>query len=236
MSQVTSSISLLPDLEDSQVEFALLRSCLSLPKLVFLLCSCPFSVIDAAIVAFDVVLRSAVSELVGSRKSDWSWLKATLPVSLGGLGIRLASYHAPAALIASVSQSAPLVSQLLGRDPPPLPFLCSAVSSLSSSAGQSSWLTLEDIDVPLKQKQLSRVIDQQRFNSLLASASSNRFKALCLSSAMAHAGDWLNAIPCGLHFQDWEFQLCLRYWLGWWRRMLSVLSVVWFLMEWGIIW
>ena len=34
--------------------------------------------------------------------SDCFWLKASLPVSLGGLGTRQASMHAPAAFLASL--------------------------------------------------------------------------------------------------------------------------------------
>ena len=44
-----------------------------------------------------------------------------------------------------------------------------------------------------------------------------RSKALALSSALLHAGDWLNVVPCsalGLHLMDCEFRLCLKYWLG----------------------
>ena len=38
-----------------------------------------------------------------------------------------------------------------------------------------------------------------------------------LSSAIHHAGDWLNVIPSpslGLHLHDREFCFCLQYWLG----------------------
>ena len=47
-------------------------------------------------------------------------------------------------------------------------------------------------------------------------------KALANSTALPHAGDWLNVVPSkalGLHLQDWEFRLCLQYWLG--LRMLE---------------
>ena len=40
---------------------------------------------------------------------------------------------------------------------------------------------------------------------------------MALSSALPHAGNWLNGIPSstlGLHLQDQEFRCCLRYWLG----------------------
>ena len=38
-----------------------------------------------------------------------------------------------------------------------------------------------------------------------------------LSTAIPHAGDWLNVVPSralGLHLQDWEFRVSLQYWLG----------------------
>ena len=194
--KIRDIISLLPDLGDSQVEFTLLRSCLSLPKFVFLLRTCPLPVIQDAIEAFDVVLRSAVSEIVGAQLSDWSWLKATLPVSLGGIGVRLASSYAASAFISSVSQSSSLIVQLLDQpSPPSLPHLPLVLSSLSSSAGRSDWSSLESIDVSLQQRHLSWVIDSFRFESLMASSPSPRFKALALSSSLSHAGDWLNATP-----------------------------------------
>ena len=78
-------------------------------------------------------------------------------------------------------------------------------------------VSLEDIDVPLRQRTLSHSIDEASFNKLLDSAPDVRSRALALSSALPHAGDWLNVIPSstlGLHLQDREFHLCLKSWLG----------------------
>ena len=215
--KICDIISLLPHLGNSQVEFTLLHSCLSLPKFVFLLRTCLLSVIHDAIEAFDGILRSAVSDIVGAQLSDWAWLKATLPVSLGGIGVWLASYAA-AAFISSVSQSSSLIAQLLDQPSPlSLPHLPLVLSSLFSSAGHSDWSSLESIDVPLQQRHLSWVIDSFRFDSLMASSLTPRFKALALSSSLPHADEWLNATPfpsLGLSFHDWEFSVCLKYWLG----------------------
>ena len=55
------------------------------------------------------------------------------------------------------------------------------------------------------------------YDQLVAGAPDCRFKALALSSAICHAGDWLNVIPSqslGLHLYDRELRLCLQYWLG----------------------
>ena len=81
----------------------------------------------------------------------------------------------------------------------------------------SSWRCVEDIDVPLHQKSLSRLIDETCFNTLAESSPDVRSKALALSSFLPHAGDWLNVILCpalGLCLLDQEFRLCLNYWLG----------------------
>ena len=46
---------------------------------------------------------------------DWSWLKASLPSSLGGLNLRRAALHAPAAYISSLHRSEPLISDIYSR-------------------------------------------------------------------------------------------------------------------------
>ena len=50
-----------------------------------------------------------------------------------------------------------------------------------------------------------------------SSSPDTRFSALAFSTALPHAGDWLNSIPSislGLHLHDSEFRVCLCYWLG----------------------
>ena len=47
--------------------------------------------------------------------SDACWKQATLPVGLGGLGLREASRTAPAAFIGSCNSTRKLLSQLLGH-------------------------------------------------------------------------------------------------------------------------
>ena len=85
------------------------------------------------------------------------------------------------------------------------------------NAARPNWHSLENIDIPLTQKALSRAIDEATFDHLLASAADTRTKALVLSTSIPHAGDWINVIPSqdlGLHFLDLEFRGCLQYWLG----------------------
>ena len=91
------------------------------------------------------------------------------------------------------------------------------VAALSEAASRPDWQSWEDVDVPLNQHSLSVAIDEALHQHLLSTATSTRARALALSSALPHAGDWLNGIPSstlGLHLQDQEYRCCLRYWLG----------------------
>ena len=85
----------------------LLRSCLALPKLAHVLRTCPPCLIPKALGFFDDIIRDPLSDLSGRPVPDWSWLKASLPSSLGGLNLRQASLHAPAAYIYRLPPSMP---------------------------------------------------------------------------------------------------------------------------------
>ena len=220
--KVEDILHLLPDLEDSQMEATLLRSCLALPKISFALRTCPPSFIKEPIARFDLVMSESISDLVGGSFTDWSRLKASLPIALGGLGVRRASLFASAAFISSLDQSKELVSEILGHTPPTSVHLASALEDLALASGKVNWSSLEQVDVPLGQRALSRVVDQACFDRLVNNAPNIRAKALALSSAIPHAGDWLHVVPStalGLHLHDQEFRLCLQYWLG--VRMLE---------------
>ena len=194
--------SILEILQDSQMEATLLRSCLSLPKVVFALCTCPPVHISHALQTFDHIMLEALFDLAGGPLSNWAWKKASFPSSLGGLGIRWASLHAPAAYISSLDQCSALVTEILRG----------SLSCLAEAASRPEWLTIQEIDVPLRQHSLCRSVDIASYHHLLSEAPDSRCRALALSSAISHAGDWLNVVPSstlGLHLHDLEFRLCL---------------------------
>ena len=155
--------------------------------------------------------------IAGSPLTEWAWWKATLPSSSGGLNIRQASLHAPAAYISSLCLCRDLITRILGQAPVPSQHMSASVFALAVAANRPDWSSLEDIDVPCRARPLSSCIDEASLNLLLSSAPDLRSKALAHSTALPHAGDCLNVIPSatlGLHLQDWEFRLCLQYWLG----------------------
>ena len=195
VAKIQTAVKRLQDLDDAQVELTLLKSCLALPKFNYTLRTCPPAFIHHATASFDIMLREALSDIVGSPLSDWAREKATLPTSLGGVGLRSASFHAPLAFLCSFAASLNLVQSILGYHPITPPQVQDSVSALAEVAKFTPWHSIDDIDVPISQRQLSRVLDELRFNSLLQSAPDKRSRALALSTSLSHAGE----SPCPVH-------------------------------------
>ena len=105
--------------------------------------------------------------------SDWSRLKASLPVSSGGLSLRQSTLHAPAAYVSSIVETLPLVSEVLSSDSLPAGFDHS-ISSLAEAAHQPDWVARESIDIPIHQRLLSKCIDDVSFSHLLSLAPDSR--------------------------------------------------------------
>ena len=63
-------------------------------------------------------------------------MKASLPSSSGGLGIRHAMLHAPAVFIGSFFRAQPLISSILGRSAKHPPLLATALDSLHQAAAR----------------------------------------------------------------------------------------------------
>ena len=131
--RIRESLAALHDMQDSQLETALLRSCLALPKFSYILRTSPPSYIEQAARDFDVAVRETFEVILGCPLSEWSWLKASLPSSHGGINLRSASLHAPAVFLASSSCSQELVGKMLGRVPSRSPHVGSAIAALANS-------------------------------------------------------------------------------------------------------
>jgi len=215
--KIKDLVARLPDLQDSHMATSLLRSCLAFPKIAFSLRSCAPGLIPNGLRAFDCTIRWALSEIVGSPISDWSWSKAGLSPSSGGVGLRSAALHAPTAYIGSVHQTAALVGSMVFPGTPEDTFVPEVVRDLAEVTGHPEWSTLDSITLNLSQRTLSAEVDTAQHERLLLSAPSLRHKALLLSTGLPYAGAWLSALPSpalGLHIHTTDFRVCLKYWLG----------------------
>ena len=94
--------------------FLLLRHSIAMPKLLYILCSSP-CFLSPALPEYDSVLRSVTYSLINInlQDDDSAWLQASLPVNLGGLGIRSVGQLAPSAFLASAAASSNLANLIL---------------------------------------------------------------------------------------------------------------------------
>ena len=155
---------LLPELEDPQVELQLLHQCLSSCKVVHMLRTVPPHMLHN-IALFDEQLRNSLSRVVRTSLSDLTWQQATLPLRMGGLGIRQASDMSHAAFLGSCSASKELVCQLLD-----LSFV-SDFMLVGEEMVQKTFVTLFRSSCPFastSQTTLQSVIDDQTYANVLS--------------------------------------------------------------------
>ena len=96
----------------------LLKNCLAIPKLMYLLCSSPAWQASEDLEAFDAVLYESIQSICNINLDSATWLQATLPTSKGGLGIRRASDVALPAFLASCHRPQELVNAVLPEGEP----------------------------------------------------------------------------------------------------------------------
>ena len=216
-------VSRLPSLEDPQIQLCLLRSCLALPKLIYTLRTCKPNALRSAYDRFDAIQHSALEDILGASLTPLAWRQASLPVSLGGIGLRSASSHAAAAFLSSIAQSKPTVDEIL-RNFPFRHNLDMSLAVFRTAAGSLPPEVLADLSDPstgdFSQKRLSHLIDSNRQSALLHEVQTDgdvRSSARLLSLTLPLAGAFLNAVPShvfGLSIIPENFRVSLLYRLG----------------------
>jgi len=121
----------------SQDALILLRSSFDAPKVLHLLRWAP-SVSHEALEVFDRCLRDAIQHIhvTNSNLSDIQWLRASLPVKDGGLGVRRVSSLAIPAYVASAASTLPLQVESLGpANESAVDFLTTLENKIAQQAG-----------------------------------------------------------------------------------------------------
>ena len=147
----------------------------------------------------NAAVRNCFEQFAGLHPSEEQWFKASLPTSLGGLGLRSLTKHAPAAFLASRSSCYKFCQDL-----DPLHVLASpevGVRSPEAIACDAYNRTVHDADRAsldrsdaMSQKVLSASIDTRSFAELRQRATQAHKAHLNLISAEG-AGLWLQATP-----------------------------------------
>ncbi|KAJ6648441.1 hypothetical protein Bhyg_03669 [Pseudolycoriella hygida] len=89
----------------------LLRNCLAIPMMTYLIRSAPIFE-NILLKKLDEILKSSLEHILNASLEVENWVQATLPVSLGGIGIRQLSSLAVPAYCSSVYSTKDLVSQI----------------------------------------------------------------------------------------------------------------------------
>ena len=98
----------------AQNALILLHASFSAPKVQHLM-RCSPSVDNKHLAEFDNLLRSAVVNIANTNLSDDQWLQASLPISMGGLGVRRVTSLALPAFLASAASTKELQDTILSR-------------------------------------------------------------------------------------------------------------------------
>ena len=120
----------------------LLRNSFAIPKFQYLLRTAPCFKSEM-LIEYDNTLRLILSEVTNTAvaSDDRAWTQASLPVKLGGLGVRSAVELTPSAFLTSMNMNAALVEAILPTT------LCSSTSPLMEDA-LSNWLVGNDSQPP----------------------------------------------------------------------------------------
>jgi hypothetical protein len=199
----------LQSLNDPQVAFLLLRSCLSYCKMMYFMRTVPVGFMPDASFRFDELMLDAMSKLIGFKISPDAYSQLVLSISQGGLGLRKVADHHAAAFFSSIRACLPKVQEFGFNGVRSTRLLLDAENALVPNF-------LADL-LPLKsQSAISAAIDKSLFDRLFQSSSSLD-QARLLSCSAPHAADFLVCPPIanlGLKFLPAEWSLAVSYKLG----------------------
>eukprot|EP00660_Eupelagonema_oceanica_P019424 gene19424-biopygen29797 len=205
----------LPTLPDPQVALRLQRQCLDHGKVGYLMRTVPSHLAERAFDAFDAATINCFTLVTGIAADPSTRARIHLLV-----GLRSAASHAPAAYIASRTQTRTLCAGVDGAfvwDPElPGSDLALTLAILQSSLPRSAW-PIPTLPDPLKQKSLSVVIDAAI--AAYIRPPGEAAQANLLSELQPGAEGFLTAQPLKLDeldltFSPAEFVVSLRFRLG----------------------
>ena len=145
------------------------------------------------LLVFDDSLRSILSDVLNvDLASNNAWLQASLPVRVGGIGVRQATQLAPPAHLASATGCLDLIRQIL---PPHFqghsdPYVDDAVTAWSQGHSQPP-----SSPAAVRQRAWDSIKVEATYILLLESATNAQGQAHFLAVACPEYGAWLNALP-----------------------------------------
>ena len=143
----------------------------------------------------DLVLKSVTSSVinVNLQDDDSAWLQASLPVNLGGLGIRSVGQLGLSAFLASAAASSSLINLILPSRFHIIPYSIAYMALFLWKQGHEQPPPQPDSSHRQKAWDLPRV--EVAVQSLMDNAPDGRSRARLLAATTKESGAWLNILP-----------------------------------------
>ena len=212
---------------DGQIQHSLLRYCLDACRVVHLHRSTIFSRAGDAPGHLRDALRIAAEDLVGMGIADATWSQVTLPLRLGGLGLRDPVDTQPAARMAALigldRERAGVPEVALAR---PSPDLLPTIDLLRAQLGPNfeplaQWhadpkqLASASIDHASQRWWAGHVATEQRSRMCKVGSARDMARLQCQGGAISNG--WMSVLPSRAlrtDIHDADYRLLLRWWLG----------------------
>jgi hypothetical protein len=195
---------------DSHYAFYLIKNCLFMPKLLYLLRTSPSFEHPEILKLFDRSLVSALERITNVHLDPHATTQALLPAKYGGLGIPSTEAISTSAYLSSLNASKPLARRILGANP---------LTGFEDRA-KEQWLGKAPVNTPLPQSVKQADFTKPIFDRILAdlrdSLAGVDLKRLeCFTGP--EQSSWLHALPAttvGLKLNDQQFRVAIATRLG----------------------
>ncbi len=171
------------------VAYYLLKNCLTIPKLAYILRTTPTWKSLPLLREMDLCIKLALETIINSSLDESKWKIASLPIRYGGIGIRKLEDLTLPAFLSSIHSTSVIVQKSL-------PNIIKDVSDIACyNEAFNSWRQLSEFIPPLPnyQKNWDNFQCKEIHDKLLLSTDHD--KAIQLASLKKESSDWLHVLP-----------------------------------------